>query len=83
MKINRQSLNPLSGAIDLSADLDCCARKSAQTHRLSWRNTLDWLTSPAFRLHHYRNVHTQMLRGALCTVDCGHTHHNRDDSDNE
>ena len=83
MKTTRQSLQPLSGAIDKSADLECGVHKSAQAHRLSWRRAIDWLTSPAFRLHHYRNVHTQMLRGALCNVDCGHTQYDGEDTDNE
>ena len=83
MKITRQSSQPLSGDIDKSADLECGVHKSVQAHRLSWRRTIDWLTSPAFRLHHYRNVHTQMLRGALCTVDCGHTQYDGEDTDNE
>ena len=83
MKITRQSSQPLSGDIDKSADLECGVHKSVQAHRLSWRRTIDWLTSPAFRLHHYRNVHTQMLRGALCNVDCGHTQYDGEDTDNE
>lgn len=83
MKIPRQSLQPLSGAINEPADLAYTARKSAQAHRMSWRRTIDWLTSPAFRLHHYRNVHTQMLRGALCTIDCGNTLDDSEDSGNE
>ena len=83
MKITRRPLQPLSGAIDKSADLACNTHKSAQAHRMSWRRTIDWLTSPAFRLHRYRNVHTQMLRGALCTVDCGHTQYDGEDTKNE
>lgn len=83
MKITNRSLQALSGAIDKSANHECGVHTSAQAHRMSWRRTLDWLTSPAFRLHRYRNVHTQMLRGALCNVDCGHTQYDGEDTDNE
>ena len=83
MKITRRSTHPLSELIDMPADLEWCVSKSAKMNRLSWRTAFDWLTSPAFRLHEYRNIHTQMLQGALCTVDCGHAQQNRDGSDNE
>ena len=83
MKITRQPLQPLSVAIDKSACLACSTHESGQAHRLSWRRTIDWLTSPAFRLHRYRNVHTQMLRGALCTIDCGQTQYGSEDAGNE
>jgi hypothetical protein len=83
MKFTRRSLQLLSGAIDKSADHECGEPTNAQAQRLSWRRTIDWLTSPAFRLHHYRNVHTQMLRRALCNVDCGHTQYDGEGTDNE
>ena len=71
MKITRIFTNSLSGRIDSTVDLACCDKQSTAAKRKSWRRTMDWLTSPAFRLHQYRNIHTQMLRGALCTIDCG------------
>ena len=86
MKITRRTLNQLntmSAASELAAETACCAKTAGQGQRMAWRNAIDWLTSPAFRLHQYRNIHTQMLRGALCTVDCGHPHENKDGSDNE
>ena len=30
----------------------------------------DFAMAP-FRIHHYRDVHSRMLRDALCTRDCG------------
>jgi hypothetical protein len=86
MKITRHTLNQLntmSAPSEPSAQIVCCAKKTGQGRRMAWRNAIDWLTSPAFRLHQYRNIHTQMLHGALCTVDCGHPHENKDGSDNE
>lgn len=42
-------------------------------HRLAWRNALAALASPMVRLHHLRNVRTQMLRDALASHDCHNT----------
>jgi len=83
MKSTGRSFKPLSGPIDIPADRASRANKNGPPQRVSWRNAIDWLTSPAVRLHHYRNMHTQMLRGALCTVDCGHAHDHQDGSENE
>lgn len=86
MKITRRTINQLntmSAPSEPSAQISCCAKKTGQGQRMAWRNAIDWLTSPAFRLHQYRNIHTQMLRGALSAVDCGHPHQNRDGADNE
>ncbi len=77
MKITRQMPNWLSDRIDPTVDLPRCGKQSAAVQRNFWRRSMDWLTSPAFRLHQYRNIHTQMLRGALCTVDCGNTRQNK------
>ena len=86
MKITRHTLNQLnsiSAPNEPSAETTCCTKKTGQGQRMAWRNAIDWLTSPAFRLHEYRNINTQMLQGALCTVDCGHAQQNRDGADNE
>ncbi len=40
-------------------------------HRIAWRNALATLVSPMIRLHHLRNIRTQMLRDALRDRDCG------------
>ena len=79
MKITTQLPNTPSGRIDSTVDLPRRGKQSTAALRKSWRRSVDWLTSPAFRLHQYRNIHTQMLRGALCTVDCGNTRQKKTD----
>jgi hypothetical protein len=79
MKITRQMPSSLSSRIDSTVDLPRSGKQGAAEQRKSWRRSMDWLTSPAFRLHQYRNIHTQMLRGALCTVDCGNTRQKKTD----
>ena len=37
----------------------------------SWRRVLHGLVAAAFRVHHYRDLHSRMLRDALDDVDCG------------
>ena len=44
--------------------------KVARIHRVSWRNALGSLFGAAHRLHRYRDIHTRMVRGALCAVEC-------------
>jgi hypothetical protein len=46
------------------------ARCTACTERLSWKRALGMLAGAPWRLHHYRDVRTQMLRDALCEIDC-------------
>jgi hypothetical protein len=38
---------------------------------VSWKNALGSVFGAASRLHHYRDVHTRMMREALCEIDCG------------
>ena len=38
-------------------------------HRIAWREALAAIASPMVRLHHLRNIRTQMLRDALCDLD--------------
>lgn len=40
-------------------------------HSISWKNALGSVLGAASRVHHYRDVHTMMMREALCNVDCG------------
>ena len=35
------------------------------------RKALRAMAGPVLRLHHWRNARTQLLRDALCEVDCG------------
>ncbi len=41
----------------------------ARRHRFAWRSALARLASPVLRLHHLRNVRTQMLHEALDDLD--------------
>ncbi len=41
----------------------------ARRHRFAWRSALAGLASPMLRLHHLRNVRTQMLHEALGDLD--------------
>lgn len=38
--------------------------------RLTWRDIFRSLGSPASRVHRYRDMHTRLLREALCANDC-------------
>ena len=42
----------------------------ARFNRISWKQVFALIGGAPFRLHHYRDVHTQMLRDALCVTDC-------------
>ena len=39
-------------------------------HPISWKDALGSVLGAASRVHHYRDVHTMMMREALCGVDC-------------
>ena len=41
----------------------------ARTHRIAWRSALAGLTQPMLRLHHLRNIRTQMLDDVLDDLD--------------
>ena len=55
------------------------AELHAQPHRKSWKQALGSVFGAAARLHHYRDVHTLMLRSALCEVDGCSRQENCDD----
>ncbi len=38
-------------------------------HRIAWREAIARLASPMVRLHRLRNIRTQMLRDAICSID--------------
>ena len=38
---------------------------------ISWKHALGSVLGAASRLHHYRDIHTRMMRDAMCVVDCG------------
>ena len=37
---------------------------------ISWKSALGLVFGAASRLHHYRDVHTHMMRAAMCELDC-------------
>jgi len=37
---------------------------------VSWKGALGLVFGAASRLHHYRDVHTHMMRAAMCELDC-------------
>ena len=49
--------------------LEQAADRLSRFHRLSWKEALGKITSPAFRLHHYRSIHNRLLQSALCELD--------------
>ncbi len=51
---------------------DCEANQGVggRTGRWDLRNALLGFALAPFRVHHYRDVHSRMLRDALCTLDC-------------
>ena len=38
---------------------------------VSWKHALGSVLGAALRVHHYRDIHTRMMRDAMCVVDCG------------
>ena len=55
--------------------------KSDPDRKPGWWQVLRNIALAPVRLHHYRAIHTQMLRDALCAADCGPlTRRERDDS---
>jgi hypothetical protein len=48
------------------ADIDNAPRP----HRASWKEAMRLFSRPVWRLHHYRDLHTQMIRDAFSDVDC-------------
>lgn len=46
---------------------------------LSWKTALKSVLGAPRRVHHYRDIHTSMLREALCNLDCGPDGPRRDD----
>jgi len=42
----------------------------SRIRRISWKEALAEIASPAIRLHRYRNAHNRMLVDALCKMDC-------------
>jgi len=56
-----------------NTELMQAADTQARFHRVSWKEALAIIASPAFRLHRYRHAHNRMLQRALCELDCSDT----------
>ena len=52
-----------------NAELLQAADKLSSFQRISWKEALGKIVSPAFRLHRYRNAHNRLLQDALCELD--------------
>jgi hypothetical protein len=46
------------------------AQRLARFERISWRQALGLVAGAPFRLHRYRDVHSQMLRDLFSQLDC-------------
>ena len=57
---------PASGR---TAQLVQPAGSQARFHRVSWKEAIGKIASPAFRLHRYRSVHNKLLQTAWCKLD--------------
>ena len=69
MNIQKHVKSGKRAASGSTEDLLQAADKLSRFHRVSWQEALGKITSPAFRLHHYRNVHNRLLQNALCELD--------------
>jgi len=49
-----------------TTELMQAADKLARFQRISWKQAFGKIVAPAFRLHHYRNLHDRLLQDALC-----------------
>ena len=57
---------PASGR---TSELEQAADILSRFHRVSWKQALGKIATPAFRLHRYRNIHNRLLQKALCELD--------------
>ena len=69
MKFQKHSESGERAASGSTAELHQAADRLSRFHRVSWQEALGKITSPAFRLHHYRNMHNRLLQNALCELD--------------
>ena len=69
MKFQKHSEAGERGASGSTTELQQAADRLSRFHRVSWQEALGRITSPAFRLHRYRNVHNRLLQNALCELD--------------
>ena len=57
---------PASGR---NGELEQAADTLSRFHRVSWKEALGKIVSPAFRLHRYRAAHNKLLQNAWCELD--------------
>jgi hypothetical protein len=69
MSNQKSFASPSRAASRNSAGTAETADRAAQTHRVSWKQALGKIVSPAFRLHRYRSVHNRLLQDAFCELD--------------
>ncbi len=50
-------------------ELERAVDRLSRFQRVSWKEALGQIASPAFRLHRYRSVHNKLLQNALCELD--------------
>lgn len=53
-----------------NAGQEHAAARLAELPRVSWKQALAGIVSPAIRLHHYRTAHNRVLQAALSARDC-------------
>ena len=63
---------PASGR---NLDVEQAADSLSRFYRISWKQALGKIATPAFRLHRYRNAHNRLLQNAWCELD---SHKSRD-----
>jgi hypothetical protein len=65
-KLFDYSDRPASGR---TTELKHAADRLSGFHRISWKQALGKIVTPAFRLHRYRNAHNRLLQNAWCELD--------------
>ncbi len=59
---------PASGR---TIELEQAVDRLSRFQRISWKQALGKIATPAFRLHRYRNAHNRLLQNAWCELDSG------------
>ena len=57
---------PASGR---NLELEQATDRLSRFQRISWKQALRKIATPAFRLHRYRNAHNRLLQNAWCELD--------------
>lgn len=70
MKTAKRSDQCAAPVIGAMSGQEQATGRFSRFQRISWREALAAIVSPAFRLHRYRNAHNRLLLDALCELDC-------------